>query len=223
MVGSEKDVPESRSYTRYILSPPIDGSFGKFDIRIEDVAENGFRAEHPEPLRIGYSGTISFQLPGSDDRITLKSRVVWSHLSDRPGPDGKFLYQSGIRIEEEQEKGHSALERLLETYAARPESGSLEKKRAKLEEKTKQKQHDKTFRVIRQTRQIPADQLLMVQQARHYLKANPNEATKWYNRAKYAISSTTKALSHREDILAVWEYLERSVDLETIVWVFDND
>jgi len=223
MADPENDVAESRSYTRYILEPPLGASFGKFELSIEDIAETGFRVEHAEPLRLGYTSPVSFSLPNSQEHIALRSKVVWSHLCERTGPDGKFLYQSGLRIEDEQDSGKVALEKLLRAYSARPAADSLEKKRAKLEKKVQKKDHDRTFRVIRQTRQIPADQLLMVQQARRYLTANPNEATKWYNRAKYAVSATTKGLAHRDNVLAVWEYLERSVELETVVWVFDNE
>jgi hypothetical protein len=79
--------------------------------------------------------------------------------------------------------------------------------------------------VLRTTKEIPPDQVLLVQHARERLRANPVEALKWYNRAKFALSQggnpITDPIPNREDVLAVWEYLERTIDLNTIVQVFE--
>ncbi|HJW92847.1 MAG TPA: hypothetical protein VJ901_04455, partial [Thermoanaerobaculia bacterium] len=63
--------------------------------------------------------------------------------------------------------------------------------------------------------QIPPDQVMLIQHARERLRSHPDEALKWYNRAKYALveddTAIGESLRHRDDVLAVWEYLERSV------------
>lgn len=48
---------------------------------------------------------------------------------------------------------------------------------------------------------------------------------KWYNRAKFSIIDSGSPVSsdqfrHKEETLAVWEYLERTIDLATIERVF---
>jgi hypothetical protein len=72
---------------------------------------------------------------------------------------------------------------------------------------------------------VSADQVLLIQHARDRLRTHPDEALKWYNRAKYSIAQsavgTPDMLYHREEVLAVWEYLERTVELQTIARVFD--
>jgi len=223
MTNGDTDVHESRDFVRYIVQPPIAATFGPIEVFISDIAERGIKVRHADPIRIALTLQISFRLPGTTDTFKLASRVVWSHLSDMVGLNGKFLYESGLRIEDDQEKSRLTLERLLDTYSARPEEDSLEKKKAKIEEKIRKREHERKVRVIRQTRQIPSDQQLMIQQARSYLKANPTEAAKWYQRGKFAISAAHKAMPHRDDVLAIWEYLERSVDLETISWVLDRE
>jgi len=57
--------------------------------------------------------------------------------------------------------------------------------------------------------------------------AAPEEAQKWYQRAKYAIThgATNVEIEHihnREEVLAVWEYLERSLDIPTIAAAFNK-
>jgi len=74
--------------------------------------------------------------------------------------------------------------------------------------------------------QIPPDQVMLIQHARERLRSHPDEALKWYNRAKYALveddTAIGESLRHRDDVLAVWEYLERSVPIETIASVFER-
>ncbi|MGZ5474839.1 MAG: hypothetical protein ACXWG4_12855, partial [Thermoanaerobaculia bacterium] len=70
-------------------------------------------------------------------------------------------------------------------------------------------------------------QLLLVQHARERLLADPDEAQKWYHRAKYAITHGAsnieiESIRNREEVLAVWEYLERSIDIQTISRAFDR-
>jgi len=58
------------------------------------------------------------------------------------------------------------------------------------------------------------------------LRSHPEEAGKWYNRAKYSLSPEESktfdesGVGHKEDILAVWEYLERSIELPAVARVF---
>jgi len=75
--------------------------------------------------------------------------------------------------------------------------------------------------------EVPADQALLVQHARERLRANPDEAAKWYNRARFATDEeggqlvAAELIRHRQDVLAVWEYLERTVPIAVVMRVFD--
>jgi len=67
----------------------------------------------------------------------------------------------------------------------------------------------------------------MIEHARKQLLSDPNEAQRWYQRAKYAITQGNTNIAadwirNREDVLAVWEYLERSVEISTIAIVFER-
>src|SRR5207247_2696367 len=72
----------------------------------------------------------------------------------------------------------------------------------------------------------PADQAGLGRQARARLRTHPEEAQKWYNRARYAIADVDPSLAaselvrDRDEVLAVWEYLQRSVPIPVIVLVF---
>ena len=77
------------------------------------------------------------------------------------------------------------------------------------------------------TEEISPDQVLLIQHAREKLKENFDEAQKWYSRAYFALrdsrlGNAAELMRYPEDVLAVWEYLERSVPLSTIKRVFDQ-
>ena len=74
---------------------------------------------------------------------------------------------------------------------------------------------------------ISPDQVLLIQHARARLRDNFDEAQKWYSRAYFALRDGTTAVGgqvvkYPEEVLAVWEYLERSVPLAVIKRVFDQ-
>jgi len=64
---------------------------------------------------------------------------------------------------------------------------------------------------------IAAEQYLLIQGVREELRLNPEEAFHWYRRARISIADpTTRSLAppiaDHPDALAVWEYLDRSID-----------
>lgn len=222
MPENDFDVAESRSVTRFVIDPPVAGSFGGVPVLIFDFAVRGVQAEHADPIRPGSSGRLSFAVPGGKLEISLRGKVVWSRLSQKVDFHGHTLYRTGFLIDDDVAASRSALTLLLDACVARPDDASLERKKKVLAEKKKMRDA-KRMRVIPQRREIPGDQLLLVQHARERLKTNPDEAIKWYNRAKFSLQAAGQSLPYREDVLAVWEYLERSVDLETITYVLESE
>ena len=74
---------------------------------------------------------------------------------------------------------------------------------------------------------VTDDVVLLVEEAREQLARSYEESLKWYQRARFSLSEEsvqkeTQEIHHREDVLAVWEFLGRSVDIATIASVFDR-
>ena len=67
---------------------------------------------------------------------------------------------------------------------------------------------------------------MMIQQARQRLASAPDEALKWYNRARFAlteradIAAELSLVTHRQEVLAVWEYLQRRIPINAIIRAF---
>ena len=223
------DIQDLRSANRYIISYPLTGGFGASEIRIIDFSTAGIQVQHDEPLRLGLQARISFAVSVTQ-RISWRGTVVWSHIAKKADDRGKHPYCSGIRIDEEPADVEPVLRELIAAGKATVDSESLERKKQALREKAKARAERMAMKVVVQKNaDITTDQLLMITHARERLQSNPEEARKWYLRAKFALSddqsrvgSSAGPMHYREDVLAVWEYLERTIELEKILRVFEE-
>ncbi len=216
------DLRDLRAADRYVANERLVGSFGAASVVVIDLSDQGAQIEHPQPLRLALRGRFWFRR--GDISVSSQAIVMWSHLSQRPNSEGKLLYRTGLRIEEEIDGYYTALQRLVEQQIVHRDLEALNKKRKAAEDKLKSTRP--AMKMLRTEVEIPPDQVLLIQHARERLRMHPEEALKWYNRAKFALledgAAGAESVHHREDVLAVWEYLERSVDIATIVRVFEK-
>ena len=219
------DVSELRVTERFRTAEALTGSFGSASVTLIDVSATGAQIEHSQPLRIGTRARLWFKRV--DVAVNLQAVTIWSHLSKTPNVQGKYLYHSGLRIETDTSDFDYALQAMLDHGVLSPDRESLERKKKRALERIAEKNNRPTMKVLRPEFEIPAETQLLIEHARKRLLADPVEAQRWYPRAKYAITQGTATLAvdsirNREDVLAVWEYLERSVEISTIVLVFER-
>jgi len=210
----EPDIEDLRSGDRYILTEKLSGSFGSAPVTLLDVGEQGVQIEHAQPLRLATKGRLWFKR--ADVSVSLHAFVVWSKLSGK-------LYRSGLRIDERASEFLSAIQTLAQHGVLKKDDDSLNRKRKRLEEKSARP----TMKHVPTGPDISPDQVLLIQHARARLRDNFDEAQKWYSRAYFALRDGTTAVGgqvvkYPEEVLAVWEYLERSVPLAVIKRVFDQ-
>lgn len=215
------EVKDLRGSERFIAERPFAGIFGAASVSVVNLSSQGVQIEHPTPLRLGSKGRLSFSL----DSVSVNAFgiSIWSHLSKTPNEHGKYLYRSGIRIEASIEEFATALQHFIDDNTVHLDNESMARKEQRLMDR--QQERKSAIKVLRTTEVIPSDQILLVQHARERLRANPEEAQKWYNRARFALAETpgsTDPIPNREEVLAVWEYLERTIDVNTIVQVFER-
>jgi PilZ domain len=219
------EVTELRIAERFRTAEPLPGSFGSASVTLLDVSSSGAQIEHSQPLRIGTRGRLWFKR--GELSVSVQATMLWSHLSKSPNEEGKYLYKSGMRLEAESRDFYLALRTLLDHGVLSPDRDSLERKKQRVMERLAEKNSRPTVKYLRPDVEIPADQQLMIEHARKQLLSDPLEAQRWYQRAKYAITHggvnvAGDAIRNREDVLAVWEYLERSVEISTIALVFER-
>ena len=55
-----ENVEDLRSFKRFVIDPPLRGTFANVDITIADFGERGVQAEHAGPLKLGMTSKLSF-------------------------------------------------------------------------------------------------------------------------------------------------------------------
>lgn len=212
--GMTVEVKETRAGQRYVLETPLSASFGATEVRIVNLSAGGAQILHPLPQRIGSSSRLFFRISGTT--VATTARMIWSHLSKTADSSGKMTYQSGLRIEDPEFA--AAVQALADQGVIKSDADSLERKKKRLIEKERERSDKHLLRTLPGTEpSISSDQLLLIQHARERLRENPAEASRLYHIAKTAEA----AKDVREDVLAVWEYLERSISIAVITRVFE--
>lgn len=210
-----------RSGDRWTIEPPIRAVFSATAIAIRNLGITGFQAVHSEPVKLGAEGRIVMDVPGLEDRIALRGRVVWSRLSKTPDDQGRRLYITGVRLGEGGMVPPEVLRHLQATGFARMDPHSLERKQEAQARKEAMKAAQ--LRMTPQRAVVPPDQVLLVEHALTQLRSNPQEAQKWYQRARFSPPVLDGSqMAYREDVVAIWEYLGRLVDIEIVSQVFES-
>jgi len=170
-------------------------------------------------VKLGTEALRKVVVPGSTIDLEIGAHVVWSRFAN---PGTAEPYRSGLRVQDLAGEFRIALSKLLQIGAIRPETQSLARKRAKLQQKAQASDLPKLTHTTPAMR-LPDDVILLGKKVRHRLQGSPAAMVRWFNRAKYSLDGTTGAqIREREDVLAVWEYLERSIELPIIVRALDE-
>lgn len=214
-------IEELRTSERFVVLPPIAAEYDRAPARIEDLSARGARLALPfEPLT-GSVATLRFHVPQSDLDIVVAGQVAWSALRS-VSPGETMLYRAGVLVEEKPELMRLAIGRLGESGRASLDPHSLGLKLRIL--RARARQLAPSCHQIEGSG-IPAEVFLLVQGVREELRLNPEEAAHWYRRARLLIrdpgtSRVAHPIASHPDALAVWEYLERSVDPSIVGRVF---
>jgi hypothetical protein len=126
------EIIELRKGDRFLATEQVPGTFGPAEVVIIDLSLGGAKLSHPQPLRIGTRGKLTFKR--GDVSATVQAVVVWSHLA----PSGRGMsYISGLKYEAVEPAYAMALNALLRAGVLRKETDSLDKKRDRLIEREK--------------------------------------------------------------------------------------
>jgi hypothetical protein len=199
--------PENRIATRYVPLRQLGGIFGDVKFVVMQLSATGFRIRHNEPLMPGDEGKLSFALMRPARSVVVRAKVVWTSLA-KSGTERFSI--SGLRIIEHQDRVAAAIDAMRSTNELQPE------RRAGLRRETD------TIAVIGG---ISDEEMALVTAAVQKFAGDPVEASRWYSRARFALSDETVRRAaperprDREEVLGIWEYLDRQVDIGKIAGV----
>lgn len=213
-------IEEMRAADRFYVAPFLNAEFESQPVRIEDMSKRGARIESAQQVGAGTTGTLRFAVPQTTVTAAVSGKIVWSAVKSM----GPTRYRAGIVIGDKPEVMRLAIGQLVESGRAVIDTHSLALKLRII--RARARQLAPQFTSVESGSGVPAEQYLLVQSVREELRLNPDEAMHWYRRARLLIKdpkTRTEAapIADHPDALAVWEYLERSIDPSIIGRTFE--
>jgi hypothetical protein len=193
---------------RYSPRRQLGGMFRQAKFNILQISTSGMRVRHDETLRPGDEARLTFSILRPARTFMIKARVVWTSIAQRG--DGPSFCISGIRVVEGFEQLRQAIDILRDARELEIDDGSAQRNR-----------HTSPAALVG----LSDDDVASIIRAYRTFGSDPVEANRWYTRAKFALSeeavrkaAPTRARD-REEVLGVWEYLERRVEIPAIASV----
>lgn len=196
-----------RGAARYVPLRQLSGIFGEVKFTIVQISATGLRIRHKEPLMPGDEAKVSFALLRPARSILLRARVVWTSLA-RSGEEQFSI--SGLRVTEHVERLESAIDTLKGAHELQPER------------RVQARRENDGLTMISG---ISDEEMALVTAAVERFASDPVEATRWYSRARFALSDENVRRAapprprDRDEVLGIWEYLDRQVDINKIAGV----
>jgi hypothetical protein len=203
-------IEELRSSDRFYVKPNLEARWNEERVSIEDLCAHGVRIGAAAKLDAGTPGVLQFRLPAETDGIAVKTQVVWSSVKSVD----PVKHRAGLAISGKSDQVRLAIGHLCESGRATIDTRSLGLKLKII--RARARQLAPSYRDI-DSAGVPAEQYILIQCVREELKMNPEEAMHWYRCARLLIKDPTTrnnapAIADHPDALAVWEYLDRSID-----------
>lgn len=203
-------IEELRASDRFYVQPALEGKWDRDAVFIEDLSAHGARIASEGTLRAGREGALRFVLPGDSLSVDVGGSIVWSGLKSVD----PSRHRAGLAIAGKTELVRLAIGQLCEAGRAVIDTHSLALKLKVI--RARARQLAPSHREI-ESSGVPAEQYILVQCVREELRLNPEEAVHWYRRARLLIKDpatrdAAPAIADHPDALAVWEYLDHSID-----------
>lgn len=209
MSNRSNRIEELRAADRFFIAPSLDARFGSDAVRIENLSARGARIELRQRHDIGVSLPLAFRVPDTTHDVVVSASVMWTSVKSI-NETGASSYRAGLLVATKPELMRLSIAQLCDEERATLDTTSLALKLKIM--RARARQFGKT-----EESGIAAEQYLLIQGVREELRLNPDEAMHWYRRARLVINDQeTRAvapmIADHPDALAVWEYLDRSVD-----------
>jgi hypothetical protein len=204
----EVEKPEMRIAVRYVPRRQIGGAFNQVRFTLLQISNTGLRIRHGETLLPGEEAKLTLSLQKPARTFHLRARVVWTSIAQR-GDDPTFCI-SGLRVTDDGD-------RLREVVALMRDARELA-----VDEKTTKVERKETPQPLRS---VSDDEVAAILKALRRLTSDPIEANRWYTRARFALSepqvrrAAPVRAADRDQVLGIWEYLERRIDIAKIAGV----
>jgi hypothetical protein len=197
-----------RAGERYVPRRQLGGTFRDVKMFILQLSTTGLRIRHEEPLRPGDEARLSFGLVTPPQVVLARASVVWTSIAQRG--ESPSYYVSGLHVT-------ANADRLANALALLNHNRELQR----VQNETKRRGGALPGPVLG----LSDDDIVSIIRAARKLATDPNEATRWYTRARFAYAEedvrkvAPRGAREREEVLGVWEYLQRRIDIPKVAGV----
>jgi hypothetical protein len=200
---------DTRVAPRYIPRRQIDGVFHNVRFSIVQISATGFRIRHNEELLPGDEARLSFALVNAAQSFAMRARVVWTSVAREREGDSRSFYISGLRVTAQSDRLARAIDILKSAHELEPDRRATPRGAA----------------ASAPPMAASDEEVAMVMKAVQRFATDPVEASRWQARARFSLSDpevrryAPAKPREREEVLAIWEFVERQVDVPKIVEV----
>ncbi|HET7436093.1 MAG TPA: PilZ domain-containing protein [Thermoanaerobaculia bacterium] len=207
---AKNDRPNLRMAPRYTPRRQLGGTFRQVRFTIMQMSMTGLRIRHDETLRPGDAARLTFSVLAPARTFSLQARVVWTSIAQRA--DGRSFCISGLRVTDGMEQLRMAIDMLREARELQlaEEDPAPRRNVATSPTALTGLADEEVAEIIRAVRKLSSD---------------PVEANRWMTRARFALADEEVRRNaptrprDREEVVSVWEYLERRLDIRKVAGV----
>jgi len=207
---------EDRKEPRFRFARELDATLGRVPLAVCSIAGNGLGVRHSTPLRLGVEASFRLVLQEPAMVVQVAAFVVWSRLAS---PGESRPYHSGLRVPDPCIDLQIALDQLRDLGLLLADDAPI--KRTKTDHETLRPAISPPPRRTNHMH-LPSSVVQLVNEARTRLLASPAELAHWRERGKVSLVELGEPIPERDDVLAVWQYLDRSLEITTIAKLLDE-
>jgi hypothetical protein len=206
--------PNLRAGVRYVPRRQIGGVFRDVKFVMVQLSSSGLRIRHDEPLHPGDEARLSFAILNPPKSFVMRARVVWTSIGQRG--DERSFYVSGLRVIENADRLVNAAYLLRTARELQIDDRDIGRRVPNTRTPRNMPKH---------VTGLSDEDVVKIIQAVRKLADDPQEASRWYARARFAIAdeevrkAAPRGAREREEVVGVWEYLQRQPDLKTVAGV----
>jgi hypothetical protein len=192
-------------------------------VRVLDLASKGARFESSHRVAAGTGGIFRFPIPKSSFEVRAVAESVWCRIRAIWGPE-EYRYHVGIRITERPELVRLAIGQLTELKLAIKDTHSL-KLKLKI---ARAEEIGPAIEVDTLEDSVPGSEYFQLIQSVRALLAVPTDDSRYWRdlavrtAATEDIRAKTGPITGRLEQLAVWEYLDRTIDPSIVALAFER-
>jgi hypothetical protein len=207
--------PNLRAGVRYVPRRQIGGVFRDVKFVMVQLSSSGLRIRHDEALRPGDEARLSFAILNPPKSFVMRARVVWTSIAQHG--DERSFYISGLRVVENADRLVNAAYLLRTARELQIDDRDIGRRVPNTRSTPRN--------MPRHVTGLSDEDVVKIIQAVRKLADDPQEASRWYARARFAIAdeevrkAAPRGAREREEVVGVWEYLQRQPDLKTVAGV----